>query len=221
MAPCRLCEAGCKCFGKACDSVCGCIGNVFRPILDNPLGHYVLLTWMAMLVAMVLAVVGVSQATCKFVKQLTLADVLIALIHAGTAYYIQRRLVVQLAGSQSAADITKQAAHILLYDVGFCLYSVFAVFAFGFNIYLLSSLGCESDTDKAEASNDYAAITAGWMLFYSVCAFNYAICWYCGKCCCSIASGGAKESKGAPAQQPVQAVIFGQVPPDQKTNEMV
>lgn len=176
---------------------------------------------MAMLFALLLAVVGVSQATCRFVKQLTSADVLIALIHAGAAYYIQRRLVMQLAGSQSSAAITKQVGHILLYDVGFCLYSVFAVFAFGFNIYLLSSLGCEADTDETEASNTYSALTASWMLFYAFCAWNYAICWYCGNCCWSMASGVGKSNSEVPAQQPVQPVMLGQVPPAPKTNEIV
>mmetsp|Transcript_14928 Transcript_14928/g.42917 ORF Transcript_14928/g.42917 Transcript_14928/m.42917 type:complete len:234 (+) Transcript_14928:58-759(+) len=189
-APCYCCKAvgvaldgvctGCS---EACNSCTKAISDCWAPIVQNPLGWYVIVTWFVMLL-----VVGCCAATipdaangnCNELMIFCFAEIIIALIHAVFAFYIQTRLVAALAKSQkdtmSHQEITAEAKNLAKFDIGFCLYFFVFLAATGYNFY---SIGWDGDC----SGTYYQKGAVGLLVCYGVCAWNYAFCWYCGQCC--------------------------------------
>lgn len=190
-APCYLCQ----CCAKSCDAVCKGLGDACRgctkaceemwaPILQNPLGGYVISTWVAMLFSTIGAVYSFideeKTKDCQSQKAFLIAMIVIGVLHAVFAFYIQRRLVnavgVEGRANMDAPDVWNKAKEILKYDVGLCLYIFFFIAAFCYACYGIGDIGkCPKDS--------YTKGVVAIMIMYQVCAWNYGFCWFCGTCC--------------------------------------
>mmetsp|Transcript_16722 Transcript_16722/g.34033 ORF Transcript_16722/g.34033 Transcript_16722/m.34033 type:complete len:236 (-) Transcript_16722:219-926(-) len=213
-APCMCCKAVgqafdgmCKGCGKACDNCTRSISECWAPIVQNPLGSYVIGTWlmMALVIAACAATVpDASKLKCDELMIFCLADIGIAVIHSTFAFYIQRRLVGAIGktgkDSMTHAEITQEAKNLAKYDIGFCLYVFFFIAAFAYNVYGVG------DGGKC-GSTGYQKGAVGLLLFYGVVAWNYAMCWFCGQCCFAksekrgivrTAGGGVASTEPAP-----------------------
>jgi len=171
---------------------------------------------------------------------LCVANVVLGLIHTGFAFYLQRRLFFGMqsqsftaGGAQSQSqsqtltgqpgmapapqgeptskELLERAGHILLYDIGFCLYVFVFLGSCGANFTSLSwTSGCPG------SGSSWASISAGLMLFFAFLAVSFAILWYCGMYCdqCSRAMGPKPRPVAGRPQQTQQnhglaRVIFG------------
>jgi len=172
------------------------------PIVNNPLGNYVFATWVAMAFAAGGAGWGLSNLSkCNDEQKgqlalFCLADIALAFLHSGMAYYMQRAIVSGLGGKDyrqmTAKEIQEQAGQVLLYDVPCCLYFFAANAAFGFNCWGLS-------LDASSCGSLQPQMGAAFMMIsWGMCAGGYLFCWYCCKCC-----QGALPSKPGGGQKPV------------------
>jgi len=182
--PCTLCEYGCKC----CKESCGAFCDLWAPICSNPLGGYVIITWCFMLPAIICAALGLGSAKDNE-SYVAIGDVVLGLVHAGFAFYLQRQLVNGLekrgwqpGEGKSHKDIAKEAKTIAKYDVGFCLYFFVFVGAFGFNCW-----------GATVVSDNLLAIAVGLMIAYGCFAWLYSTCWCCGQACFAGASYNRKK----------------------------
>lgn len=204
-APCTACEACCKgcgacgeAFKNACGSCCTAWRDFWEPIQNNPLGTYVLGTFVTMALAVAGAGWGVAQlGECddEDLKQKLLifcaADIGLALLHAGMGYYMQRQIVAGIGKDyqqMTAKEIQREAGRILLYDVPVCLYCFVANAAFALNCWGLTLDTC------GDAAPQWGA--AFVMIAWGVCAGAYLLCWYCCQCCQGTASTLNKPGKG-------------------------
>jgi len=179
--PCTLCKGVCDGLSECCK----CFTDFWEPIIQNPLGNYVISTWVGMLIAGGAAGWGITQLDkCNedLKGQLSLfciADVALAFIHGGMAYYMQRAIIKGLGGKDytqmSAKEIRDQVGQILLYDVPVCLYSFLACAAWGFNCWGLTLGSCGGTQPHFGA----AAVMICWGILGS----GYLFCWYCCQCC--------------------------------------
>ncbi|CAK0905937.1 unnamed protein product [Prorocentrum cordatum] len=135
-------EPGCR--KGCCDMFAGCCkscGECWEPIVNNPLGNYVVGTWVAMAVAAAASGWAIGQlGDCDSdikgkLALFCIANFALAFIHSGMAYYMQRQIIKGLGGKDyaqmTAKEIQSQAGQVLLYDVPVCLYSFLATAAFG------------------------------------------------------------------------------------------
>jgi len=195
-----LCKAPCKC----CKEACKAWADVWAPITRNPLGGYVIMTWITMIPVVVCAGVSLTKIVCKDPKLHLFLAIGTALIHALGAWHIQHQLVKALndAGMEERAQMThhaiaKKAGYVMVYDIGFCLYTFFFLGAFGFACYSLQSLqDCEGE------GTGLARCAWGLLIFYAMAACNFATCWYCGQQCCkeSPTVRAKKARKGCDAE---------------------
>lgn len=212
MAPCKLCE----CCARGCDKTCKGCGDACRrctkaceemwePILKNPLGHYVIGTWVAMALAIgcnIRSLCNTHKLECTELKTFNWVDIAIGVVHAGFALYIQRRLVAHLSKqgkpSMTNAEIAASARELVKYDVGLCLYVFGFMAAFCYNCYGVGNVGDCSETGFQRGA---VAIHVCWGLG----AWWYGLCWFCGKCCFGQAEQAREKvkAKGAPAAHPV------------------
>merc|ERR1719253_728969 len=126
---CKGCVAPCKACGKGCK----CCEEFFKPILDQPLGCFVVVTWLVMLIQSICAAISVLSGGCGQVKVWSIGLIVFGVMHACGAYYLQRRLVTNLEKSGSSATgsgLAKEAGRMFLYDVGFCIYCIVFVLSF-------------------------------------------------------------------------------------------
>jgi len=218
-APCICCKAVgevfddcCKGCSRVCDECCKALSDLWAPIVQNPLGVYVIGTWivMVLVIAACAATVGTVWG-CNELAIFCFADIGIALSHSVFAFYIQRRLVNgigKIGKDQMTHDeITVEARNILKYDIGFCLYFFFFVAAFVYNCH-----GVVDVSNCVDTGFQTAAVTL--MILYGVGVWNFGCCWYCGQCCFGEAEkkgivktrrGGAAPTvviMGAPAASP-------------------
>lgn len=133
------------------------------------------------------------------------ADFVLAIMHIVFAFYLQRRLVNGLSTAQpgqsgqvNAKELMNTAGHIIMYDVGFCLYMVGFVVSFGWNCVGLGWIGkCDDGT--------VPWIAAVLMLLYGFFATAFAVVWYFAMCCDDCCGGlfGMKSpvSTGGQPQQ--------------------
>jgi len=217
-APCMLCKCGadacnsvCKGCGGACHNCSEALSDMWAPIVQNPLGGYVLGTWGAMIVAIAASVYSYSQITangCDELKTFLLAEVAIGVIHAVFAFYIQRKLVSAILKSASGdgsttttGEVTDKAKELIKYDIGLCLYVFFFIAAFAYNCYAVGDVGkCPTPS--------YSKAAVAIMIVFGIGAFNFAFCWYCGQCCYGKAGKSKKVVKlhGGPAPEAVGAM---------------
>lgn len=190
-APCVCCkELGkafdgcCKGCGEACHRAAKALSDCWAPIVQNPLGFYVIGTWLSMGLCVACCAAAIPEAArqkCREIVFFCIIDVGIAVVHAGFAFYIQRCLVKALSestgeGGATHRDITSAAKHLAKYDIGFCLYFFFFIAALGYNVY---GLGAGAKC----AVKGYQMGAIGLMLCYGCGSFWYGLCWFCGQCC--------------------------------------
>eukprot|EP00445_Apocalathium_hangoei_P003962 CAMPEP_0203863388 /NCGR_PEP_ID=MMETSP0359-20131031/14133_1 /ASSEMBLY_ACC=CAM_ASM_000338 /TAXON_ID=268821 /ORGANISM="Scrippsiella Hangoei, Strain SHTV-5" /LENGTH=214 /DNA_ID=CAMNT_0050780917 /DNA_START=76 /DNA_END=720 /DNA_ORIENTATION=+ len=195
--PCKACDAACSTCSKGVNECCSSVSNFFGPITQNPLGGYVIGTWCAMGIVIVCMAYTVSKVKCDEPKPVCYVDIALAVLHTCFAYYIQRRLVSALGdvppSTMSHSEIAAKARHVMMYDIGFCLYFFIFGASFFYNCTVFDSFrNCESTGP--------AWIAAALMIFYGFGIFNYVICWFACQCCC----GAFEPSK----QQPVAGVVI-------------
>jgi hypothetical protein len=198
-APCTACEACCKCCGscgdaisKACSECCDSWRRFWEPVANNPLGTYVMGTWVAM--AFATGAAGWALGNLKECDEdakgklalFCIADIVLAVMHGAMAYYMQRQIVHGLGDKEysqmSAKEIQMEAGRILLYDVPVCLYFFIANAAWAFNIWgLVAPWGSCGDTQPQLGA-------AFLMIAWGTCAGAYLFCWYCCQCCAGTVS---------------------------------
>jgi len=178
--PCTLCKGCCDAFKGACS----CCNRFWEPILANPLGNYVIGTWVAMCAVAAAAIWGIVQAeNCdsELKSNLSLfciANVVLACIHSGMSYYMQRQIITKVGkpfAEMHPKEVQQKAGEILLYDVPVCLYSFLAAAGWGLNIWALSLGSCGDKQPHSSSALVY--------LVWGALAFGYLFCWYCCKCC--------------------------------------
>lgn len=205
LAPFKVCGEGCKC----CE-------EFFKPILDSPLGCFVVLTWLAMLIDCICGALGLVSGGCGQIKIYSMGLIVFAVIHAVGAYYLQRRLVANLQKSGSTATgtaLAKEAGRIFLYDVGFCIYMILFVASFIYGLFCMSQLTCTDlvatvDDPSPSSHSTFLMLGAVLMIFHTIGAFNYGLCWYFGNCCLGgMQQGGFKGQGGGAVQYPPQQGI--------------
>merc|ERR1719253_245004 len=146
-APFKMCG---EC-GKACE-------ECFQPILNQPLGCYVVLTWLAGLVILCCGALGVVGGGCGGVKVFSVGLVIVAICHACGAYYLQRRLVTNLERSgagpggnrETGRQLAQEAGRMFLYDVGFCIYLIVFLCSFGYGLFCFAQLSCDECTKSGD-----------------------------------------------------------------------
>ncbi|CAK0899924.1 unnamed protein product [Prorocentrum cordatum] len=145
--PCTLCKGCCDAFKEACSSC----NTFWEPIIANPLGNYVIGTWVAMGFVCAAAIWGISQdLNCSSdlkgnIQLFCIANVVLACIHSGMSYYMQRQIIEKVGkpfAEMTAKEIQQKAGEILLYDVPVCLYSFLATAGYGLNAWALSLGSC-------------------------------------------------------------------------------
>jgi len=210
-APWKICDAGCVCCGQACSSctsacntackticwpctvACKRISEFFGTIANNPLGGYVLWTFASAIFVVCGAAISLTriaqsskaEGDCESSKVLCIVMMGIAAVHAGFAFYIQRRLVAEIAKEDSknmtSTEIVAKAKHVMLYDVIFCLYSPFFLGAWAYVCYSFAAFeSCKEFTGPAWGA-------AALLVCYGFVASNYLAWWFCCQCCCATA----------------------------------
>lgn len=231
--PCQACSQGCSLCGKACEhscsgcvkgcqacerglshgchSACQAISDFWAPITKNPLGSYVIGTWLWMVLLIAATgrslnlIISSTNVSCDKPKIFCAVDIGLALIHMAFAYYLQKRLIMAI-GEKAAHEMThkevaEKARHLALYDIGFCFYTFVLIGCFVYNCVTIKDLeGCP-DTGGVWMGS------AG-MILYCVLVWNFAFCWFCTQCCggqISEVKGKHKAKPGSPDPQLVGA----------------
>jgi len=182
-------------------------------VLDRPLGVYVIL---ATAITMPAALCGFAAVGNKDLQDCTnsgattycLLAGFLGLIHTTFSFYIQSRLVHGLAHQEllksdgdrdpnkpvNADDLIKEAGHIVLYDVGFCLYLFVFVGSFFY------SCSAPSTLDECEPGVPTAAnAAAGLLIFFAIFVGCFGSCGLCVLGCDSCVghiSGGQRTMAG-------------------------
>mmetsp|Transcript_77777 Transcript_77777/g.224867 ORF Transcript_77777/g.224867 Transcript_77777/m.224867 type:complete len:308 (+) Transcript_77777:113-1036(+) len=206
--PCKLCEGCCKALAKCCDEFCAFLS----PVLDRPLGAYVVASWLLMGAALLCSIVEVITGKCKDARVAAAVCLAVAIVHGGFALYLQLRLVAGLEARgvdlRDRRQQNEQAKSILLYDVGVCFYFFFFIGAFCFACYSFALLACGG-------AGGYLA--ASLLVLYGWCVSGYFVLWYCCNCFAGAVSGRrkrpARASGGAaPTQQQLKPAAGRQGP---------
>jgi len=195
----KACNNCCKGCGTACDDCCKAISDCWAPIVQRPLGSFVIVTWvvMALVIACCAATIpnGLkpeNKDICRDLVIFCLADIGLAIIHGAFALYMQRRLVSALDEQEgsSHSDIGKTLGAIMWRDIGFCLYFFVFFAAFGYNFYGIG---------EGRTCNDhgYSQGAVGLMLCFGVCTFWFGLCYPLGNCCFGKAKRLAKDVQPA------------------------
>mmetsp|Transcript_31907 Transcript_31907/g.91974 ORF Transcript_31907/g.91974 Transcript_31907/m.91974 type:complete len:225 (-) Transcript_31907:138-812(-) len=196
--PCKACDACCTFIGNSCS----CIDDFFKPIVAGPLAAYVLGTWFYMALLAAAGAFGVADSQCTEAQVACAVFIGLSVVHAAFAYYLQRQIVSGLARKglhpSSHQDLAREAVHILLYDVGVCLYILAFLGSFAFACYSFGLLGCGG------VSWGFGAATL--LVMYAWLAAAYLSAWYC----CAYCAGVFQSSRRPPQRQQRQ-----QKPPQQ------
>merc|ERR1740121_31829 len=99
------------------------------------------------------------------------ANVILALIHSGMSYYMQRQIVEKIGldkdyKSMTAKEIQEKAGEILLYDVPVCLYAFLAAAGWGMQLWAFSLDSCNKQSPQTAS--------AGIYIVWAACAFRAA-----------------------------------------------
>jgi len=214
-----VCEKSCSCCAKACGScnggcrkafkaACDALGDVSAPITRNPLGSYVIGTWVAMVLVIAATgrtldlIIDSADVSCDKPKIFCAVDIGLAFVHMVFAFYVQRRLV-RAIGDKAAREVThkeiaEKAQHVALYDVGFCIYMFILIGCFVYNCYTIHDLdGC--------VNTGGAWMGSAGMILYGVLVWNAGFCWFCTQCCGSQISDAREREAARPAAPATQA----------------
>lgn len=202
---CSCCDEACKTCNKACGDCCNSIRECWAPIADNPLGMFVLGTWAFQAMIFLCngyAFSGVSDECTepeddKGTVQMFLGLMFVfGIVHNVFAYYLQRRLVNDIASADPNEKISKLVWEILKRDIPFCLYFFFFFASFAFALWGYSNV---SSTDKCgdKVSMGTGGVV-GLSIFYGMIVPCYGCCFVCGKATndtVSSAKGKVEEAK--------------------------
>lgn len=226
-AVCKGISSACTACCKVCDASCECVTAPF----SKPFGGYVL--WSVALGAPaaacgIMALHTKDAHRCEHIRTASLLQVVFGLGHALFAVYFQQRLLAGLTahGELEAlglpeyrpAALAERAWHIILYDVGFCLYVPFFAAAF---VVAALALGWSVQCSSGALWTVAASVL---LLCYSAVASGYFIKWWVVVSCFGLAetavtrgataaysySYGAGGSGRAPAAAPAAAPMGGQ-----------
>jgi len=199
--PCTLCKGCCDAFKEAC----GSCNRFWEPIIANPLGNYVIGTWVGMVCVAAAAVWGLSQLDgCtdddlkSSISLFCIANVVLACIHSGMSYYMQRAIITRVGkpfADMTPKEIQVETGQILMYDVPVCLYSFLACAGWGMNVWALSLGNCGGSQPHSGSAMLY--------LVWGFLAAGYLFCWYCCQCC----QGAVPKKK--PGEPPASTVGAG------------
>eukprot|EP00928_Gymnodinium_smaydae_P010879 TRINITY_DN1409_c0_g1_i1.p1 TRINITY_DN1409_c0_g1~~TRINITY_DN1409_c0_g1_i1.p1 ORF type:complete len:384 (-),score=54.62 TRINITY_DN1409_c0_g1_i1:221-1372(-) len=216
----KVCEGGCKCFGDGCDKVCNGISRAcdtccapLTKVCDRPLGVFVFITAAVCLPASLCAVLAVGNEeirACegKLVVILCAANLSIGILNVCFTLYLQRRLVFGIQQEEavhgSTAELTSKellnrAGHIMIYDIGFCLYFFVYLGSFILNIMGKAWIAkCVVDTGLTTSLPDWSSsLMIGW----SVVAVFFAFLWYFALTC----DDACTPKKKPPQQHPASS----------------
>jgi hypothetical protein len=211
---CKGCGAGCNGLGKCCDEIGKCLNEVCAPcckVLDRPLGGYVLLTFIVCIIGLGCAGAGAINEgvkECSKVQLLCFANVALTIIHAGFAIYLQSRLVsgMEKAGgtvSMTGKEILNRAGHIVLYDVGFCVYVFVFIGSWGLNVIGMSWVSaCNLDTPLPM----FGALA---MVLFGMGAVTFAFFFWCVAVCNDCFSPSHKPPPPGAAPRKRRRGLFG------------
>jgi TRAP-type C4-dicarboxylate transport system permease small subunit len=177
-------------------------------IYTKPMGGYVIFSWMAMILTIVVALFSYTQIKCEgsdtdkkltTTKAALLIACAVAVIHMLVAFWMQRQIVKEMCKKMDEEYEEKQTppeertyeiidneagrkrsaiCEILKYDFVFCLYFFFAPAAFGFAVWAMSNFPKCSET----------AAWAAWWTFGILIGYGsftglYFFFTLCGICC--------------------------------------
>jgi len=215
---CKGCTAGCKGLEDCCKECTKCCAPCCK-VLERPLGGYVLCAFIANLVALLCAGIGgVNEGVsdCSNVQLLCFANVGLALVHTGFALYLQSRLVQGMAKAAPTAqgtskEIMTQAGHIMLYDVGFCLYLFVFVGSFGLNVVGMSwASACNSGTALP-------FLGALCMVMFALFVGFFSCFWFCFLACDDCCGGSPQRHQAKPKKnRGVMGFFLGGLLPKQQ-----
>lgn len=134
--PCKLCSAGCNGLSTLCKESCKCCGSVcegFKSfwndtigyIYDQPIGGYVIFTWLSMLLTIAVAIYSYLEMNCTATpKRMLMATsttaqntdasnieneqtallvaLVFAVVHCGCVFWIQRRILSSIKKTMDA-----------------------------------------------------------------------------------------------------------------------
>lgn len=224
---CNGCSRACDGVCRACDGCCEPLKDcTHRPLGGYVLFTCLLAGGAGLSAAMGLADEEVRACRHAPIFMICGADAVLSVVHVGFAFYVQRRLIRGIRASltsshgaasprgsydgssssgesdgeaSTASDLMKNAAEIVRWDVGFCLY-VFVFFgSWVFNAYMAGSA-------KACGYVSWPAWATWLMNMFGFYGLLYAVFWYCALSCDSTVGGrvfgfGRERPKRAQAVQ--------------------
>jgi hypothetical protein len=148
----------------------------------KPAGNFIMMSMVFCLPACFLALGGLvggapaGMRGCDNLMMFCVADVALGLMHIGFWIYFQQRLISGLeAKGQGLAsnNMMNEAAQIVMWDFGFCLY-IFVYFgSFGFNVWGFGTASC----------NTCALFAAIIMVLYGFAGMGFMMLWFCALAC--------------------------------------
>lgn len=206
---CDVCGHSCQACDDALGNCCHTICSPFVKVLERPLGSYVVLTAMINVPAAACAIAGlvskeVQGCEVRPLTSLCAVDACLAILHICFAVYLQSRLFyglqdreIAMATRKSSAapqanarasELMNYAGHLVLYDVGFCLYIFVFVFSIAFNCFSFSWI------PMCNVGSPLPWICASLLVLFFIMATHFSCLWVCAlscqACCQSTSSSG-------------------------------
>jgi len=206
---CTCCDQVCKSFSKACGACCNSIRECWSPIVDNPLAMFVLGTWGFQGIIFLCTGYAMSGVSAECTEDDTGTVTmflglmfLFGIVHCSFAFYLQRRLVNDIANAPDDQKISRVVWEILKRDIPFCLYFFFFFGTFSYAMWGYSNV---SSTDKCgERVGMGSGGVVGLAICYGLLVPCYGFCFVCGKATndtVSTAKGKAQEAKDKSQQR--------------------
>jgi len=202
-APCTICDAACKGCSQTCEGCNNFFRDALKPVLENPLGSYVVGTWAVMACVIFSSAITLSRASCSASTRFCLINIVLAALHSIVAFYFQRRLVNKIGTTYSSMthkQMADSAKQVMGYDFVFCIYVFVFAASFFYNCQGIRNLGDCSGTGPAWAG-------AALMIMYGFGVFWYVMCWYGCNCCIGTVSEGLKTHPWSQNPEPAQVGI--------------
>eukprot|EP00440_Ansanella_granifera_P051508 gb/GFBE01055842.1/.p1 GENE.gb/GFBE01055842.1/~~gb/GFBE01055842.1/.p1 ORF type:complete len:337 (+),score=59.44 gb/GFBE01055842.1/:1-1011(+) len=191
---CKCCNGACKQCSKCMDDTCGKCCDPITKVLERPLGTLVVLAWIFNIPSAILLGVTFADGEVRACEVRSMVvycgvNIFFALVHAGFAIYMQSRLVQGLEQAQGGMtheptpkELMERMWHIILYDVGFCIYIIIFLGSFGFNCY---ALGWPSNC----GAGAMPSLAGGLLIFYAFVVVNFGLMYWCMLACTDCCSG--------------------------------
>lgn len=193
-------ESACDCVFHTARNVCGCITSPLR----RPLGGYVVLSAVLNIVLIkdTFEKLKVSHAEdCDSIHEILIVETVLAVFHILFSLYVQHMLAVGLVRDDPTVypnlerrkSLARRAWHLLLYDVGFCLYMPTFLFSFCSGCYgMYASAQCGGNSDQG------VFFPSVLLVMHTFFALAYMIVWSCIVATCGCCSALVEPSARAP-----------------------